>query len=80
MVRWKFVVRDNMFSGLSHTFRMAPSLTSYSRPNARLLGAFGLLNFAMFSHRWASVEWVYLKFHPLPVVIHRIIVSRKRYE
>ena len=27
---------------VSVTFRMAPSLTSYSRPNARLLGAFNL--------------------------------------
>ena len=39
-------------------FRMAPSLTSYSRPIACLLGAFGLLNFAMISHCWALVKQV----------------------
>ena len=46
----------NMFSWLSQTFRMAPSLTSYSSPNACLLDIFGLLNFAMISHRWALVK------------------------
>ena len=35
-----------------------PSLISYSSPNARLLNAFGLLNFAMTSYRWASVKRV----------------------
>ena len=43
---------------VSITFHVAPSLTSYSHPSARLLGAFNLLNFAMISHRWASVKWV----------------------
>ena len=49
------------------TFRMAPSLTSYSRPSARLLGAFGLLIFAMISHHWASVEWVASSFICFPL-------------
>jgi hypothetical protein len=52
-------VRCNMLSQLSQTFRMAPSLTSYSRPNAHLLGVFSLLYFAMILHRWTSVK------HPL---------------
>ena len=49
------MIRCNMFSRLSQTFRMVPSLTSYSSPNAFLFGAFGLLNFATISHHWASV-------------------------
>ena len=48
-------------------FRMVPSLTSYSRPNACLLGAFGLLNFAMISHRWASVKWAASSFICFPL-------------
>ena len=51
-----------MFSRLSQTFQMVPSLTSYSCPNARLLGAFGLLNFAMSTHCWASVKQVAVGF------------------
>ena len=43
---------------ISITFWMAPSLISYSRPNACLLGTFNLLNFAMISHRWALVKRV----------------------
>ena len=47
-----------MFSRLSQTFRMAPSLISHSHPCACLLNAFGLLNFTMMSHRWALVKRV----------------------
>ena len=60
-------VHCNMFSRLSQTFLMAPSLTSYSRPNTRLLGAFGLLNFVMISHRWASVKQVASGFIRFPL-------------
>ena len=48
--------RCSMFSQLSQTFQMAPSLTSYSRPSARLLSTFRLLNFVMNSHRWSLLS------------------------
>ena len=41
---------------------MTPSLSSYSRPNVRLLGAIGLLNFVTISHHWALVKHVALGF------------------
>ena len=52
---------------VSKTFRMAPSLTSHYCPNACLLGMFGLLNFAMISHCWASVKHVASSFIRLPL-------------
>ena len=52
---------------------MAPSLTSYSRPNAHLLGAFGLLNFATIVHHWALVKRVASCFIRFPL---RSIKSR----
>ena len=61
------IICCNVFSRLSQTFWMASSLTSYSRPNARLLNTFGLLNFAMISHHWASVKWVVLGFIRFPL-------------
>ena len=51
---------------VSISFWMAPSLTSYSRPGACLLGAFGLLNFAMVSHCWALVKRVASSFIRFP--------------
>ena len=52
---------------VSLTLRMAPSLMSYSHPSARSLGAFGLVNFAMISHRWASVKRVASSFIRSPL-------------
>jgi hypothetical protein len=46
---------------------MAPSLTSYSCLIAHLLGAFGLLNFAMISHCWISVKRIALGFIHFPL-------------
>ena len=45
---------------------MAPSLTSYSRPNAHLLGVFGLLNFAMIhinGLRSSGLPQNFIRFH-----------------
>lgn len=50
------------------TFQMAPSLISYSRPGARLLRT---LNFAMISHRWASVKQVASGFINLSIWLER---------
>ena len=46
---------------------MVPLVTSYSCPIVRLLGAFGLLNFVMISHPWASVKRVALGFIRFPL-------------
>ena len=63
---------------ISITFRMAPSLTSYSCPSARLLSSFGLLaqlcnDFTLLGFGQAGCP----KFHPFPIVIHQIRGSRK---
>jgi hypothetical protein len=59
-------------SRFSQTFRIAPSLTSYSRARARLLGGFVLLNFEMISQRWDS-------FMCLPVSFFDIAAKRRRF-
>ena len=46
---------------------MVPSVTIYSCPSGRLLGAFGLLNFVMISHRWALVKHVASSFICFPL-------------
>ena len=66
-----------MFVRLSQTFRMVPSLTSYSRPNAC---SFGLLNFVTNITLLGSGQAGSLKFHAFPIANHRIKRSRKQYE
>ncbi len=56
----------------SQTFRIAPSLTSYSRARARLLGGFVLFSFEMISQRWDS-------FRHLPVSFFDIAAKRRRF-
>jgi hypothetical protein len=64
--------RSRIESHFSQTFRIAPSLTSYSRARARLLGRFVLLSFEMISQRWDS-------FRRLPVNFFDIAAKRKRF-
>jgi hypothetical protein len=77
---WHVGFRRIMFSRLSQTLWMLPILTSYFSPSARLLGMFGLLNFAKISHRWALVKWVTLSFIYFPLRFIKSKSLEKRYE
>ncbi|CAK9197992.1 unnamed protein product [Sphagnum troendelagicum] len=62
--------RSRIESRFSQTFRIAPSLTSYSCVRARLLGGFVLFSFEMISQRWDS-------FRRLPVSFFDIAAKRR---
>jgi hypothetical protein len=64
--------RSRIESHFSQTFRIAPSLTSYSHTRTRLLGGFVLLSFEMILQRWDS-------FRHLPVNFFDIATKRKRF-
>ncbi len=54
--------RSRIESRFSQTFRMAPSLTLYSRARACLLGGFVLLSFEMISQHWDSFKCLLVNF------------------
>ncbi len=54
-------------SCFSQTFRIAPSLTLYSRARAHLLGGFVLLNFEMISQHWDSFRRLSISFFDIAV-------------
>jgi len=62
--------RSRIESHYSQTFWIAPSLTSYSRARARLLGGFVLLSFEMILQRWDS-------FKRLPISFFDIAANRR---
>ncbi len=64
--------RSRIESRFSQTFRIAPSLTSYSRARAHLLGGFVLLSVEMISQRWDS-------FRRLPISFFDIAAKRRRF-
>ncbi len=66
------VDRSRIESCFSQTFPIAPSLTSYSRDRARLLGGFVLLSFEMISQRWDL-------FRRLSVNFFDIVAKRRRF-
>jgi len=56
------VDRSRIESRFSQTFRIVPSLTSYSRARVRLLGGFVLLSFEMIWQRWDSFRHLLVNF------------------
>jgi hypothetical protein len=64
--------RSRIESRFSQTFRIALSLTSYSRARARVLGGFVLLSFEMISQCWDS-------FRRLPVSFFDIATKCRRF-
>ncbi len=66
------VNRSRIESCFSQTFRIAPSLTSYSCAKARLLGGFVLFSFEMISQHWDS-------FKHSPINFFDITAKRRRF-